>query len=85
MNDSSHRAYWSANLALIARCLSLWFFASFGGGILFRDALDAFTVLGVPAGFWFAQQGAIWVFLGVLAYYGWASHRLDQKFDVDDG
>ena len=41
---------------------SLWFFASFGGGILFRDALDAFTVLGVPAGFWFAQQGAIWVF-----------------------
>jgi putative solute:sodium symporter small subunit len=46
--------------------------------------LDTFTVLGVPAGFWFAQQGAIWVFLAVLAYYGWASHRLDQKFDVDD-
>ena len=84
MNDSSHRAYWSANLALIARCLSLWFFASFGSGILFRDALDAFTVLGVPAGFWFAQQGSILVFLGLIFFYAWRMNKLDAEHGVDE-
>lgn len=84
MTKPSHRAYWRAHLKLIASCLALWFLASFGGGIVLRDVLDQYRVLGVPAGFWFAQQGAIWVFLAVLGYYGWASHRLDQRFDVDD-
>ena len=82
--NNKNKKYWKSNLKIVFSLLVIWFVSSFGFGILFSDYLDQFQLGGFKLGFWFAQQGAIWVFLAVLAYYGWASHRLDQKFDVDD-
>jgi len=55
--------YWQANLKLLAKLLVVWFAVSFGCGIILVDWLDQFTIAGFKLGFWFAQQGAIYVFV----------------------
>jgi putative solute:sodium symporter small subunit len=77
-------SYWAENLRLLGILLTIWFTVSFGFGILLRDTLDSFSILGVPAGFWFAQQGAIYVFIGLIFYYARAIQKIERKHGVDD-
>ena len=72
--------YWIANLKLVASLLLIWFFVSFGCGILFADYLDQFTFFGFKLGFWFAQQGSIYVFVILIFIYIHQMQKLDQKF-----
>ena len=72
--------YWAANLKLVASLLLIWFFVSFGCGILFADYLDQFTFFGFKLGFWFAQQGSIYVFVILIFIYIHLMQKLDQKF-----
>ncbi|MBI1291933.1 DUF4212 domain-containing protein [bacterium] len=75
MNDG---AYWRANVRLIVVLLSIWAFVSLGCSILFVDLLNRIPFFGVPFGFWMAQQGTIWVFLGLIAVYVWRMQVLDR-------
>ena len=72
--------YWAANLKLVASLLLIWFLVSFGCGILFVDYLDQFTFFGFKLGFWFAQQGSIYVFVILIFIYIHQMQKLDQKF-----
>lgn len=76
------KAYWSATLRLTISLFVVWFAVSFGAGILFRDLLDNVSIGGAPLGFWFAQQGAIYVFLILIFYYCFAMNRIERKFGV---
>ncbi|MEZ5710221.1 MAG: DUF4212 domain-containing protein [Blastomonas sp.] len=78
------RAYWRANIRLLLTLMAIWFAVSFGAGILFREALDRFMIGGFPLGFWFAQQGSIYVFIVLIFYYSWKMHRIERQFDLDD-
>ena len=82
-NDSG-KAYWKANLRLVTISLIIWALVSFGFGILFRDAVDAIPVGGVGLGFWFAQQGSIYVFLVLIFVYAAQMNKLDRQFDVHE-
>lgn len=82
-HDAKHR-YWRANLRLVAGCLVVWFVVSFGFGILLVDTLNRWSIGGVELGFWFAQQGAILCFIGVIFFYAWRMNRLDREHDVDE-
>jgi len=82
---SARRAYWRANLRLVALCLVIWFIASYGCGILFVDELNRITVGGFKLGFWFAQQGSILVFLALVFFYAWRMNALDRRYDVHEG
>lgn len=82
--SSQHKAYWRENLKIVFRCLAIWFIASYGFGILLVDVLNRFSLGGFPLGFWFAQQGSIFIFIGLIAYYVYAMSRLDRRFDVDE-
>ena len=86
MRDAAE-AYWKANVRLVLILLSIWFTVSFGAGILFVDALDRFTLPGteVPLGFWFAQQGSIYVFVVLIFVYVALMNRMDRRFSVDEG
>jgi putative solute:sodium symporter small subunit len=64
--DKSGEAYWKAVLTLIAQVLAVWFFVSFGCGILFADALNSMSLGGYPLGFWFAQQGSMYIFVALI-------------------
>lgn len=82
--DTSGAAYWRANLRLIIGCLTIWALASYGFAILLRPLLSGISVGGTDLGFWFAQQGSILVFIGLIFFYAWRMNRLDKKFDVDE-
>ena len=77
-------AYWKANLKLVGTLMAVWFLVSFGAGIIFRAWLDQFMIGGYPLGFWFAQQGAIYVFIVLIFVYVFAMRRLDRKYGVED-
>ncbi|MDE0841249.1 MAG: DUF4212 domain-containing protein [Porticoccaceae bacterium] len=83
-SEQRQRAYWRANLSLLAKLLSVWFLVSFGCSILWVDWLDQFSFFGFQLGFWFAQQGAILVFVVLIFIYAWRMKALDRKFAVDD-
>lgn len=82
-DDSSH-AYWKATLSLLTRILIIWFAVSFGAGILFADLLNNIKLGGYPLGFWFAQQGSIYVFIALIFYYAKKMNDIDRQFDVHE-
>ncbi len=82
--DQSKEAYWKAVLTLIAQVLAVWFFVSFGCGILFADALNSISLGGYPLGFWFAQQGSMYTFVVLIFVYAKLMGNLDEKFDVHE-
>lgn len=82
--EDQGKAYWSATLSLLGKILAIWFVVSFGAGILFAPALNSISLGGYPLGFWFAHQGAIYVFIALIFYYAKAMGDLDRKFDVHE-
>jgi len=83
-DNSSKNAYWSANLRLIVWSLVIWALVSFGFGILLRPMLSGIPVGGSDLGFWFAQQGSILVFLGLIFFYAWRMNKLDAEHGVGE-
>lgn len=79
-----NKLYWRTNLKYLGILLSIWFVISFGCGILFADQLNNYHVGGFPLGFWFAQQGAIYVFVILIFVYVYLMNRLDHKYDVEE-
>ncbi|MFK7897807.1 MAG: DUF4212 domain-containing protein [Myxococcota bacterium] len=75
--------YWRANLRVMGILLSIWFFASFGLGILLVDWLNQFSLGGFPLGFWFSQQGSIYVFVVLIFVYARWMDRIDARFGVN--
>lgn len=86
MSDEKSPAaqYWSANLRLILGCLIVWAFVSYGCAILFRPLLAGIEFGGTDLGFWFAQQGSILTFIGLIFFYAWKMNKLDKKFDLEE-
>ena len=85
VDGSSDRAarYWRANLRLMAVLLAIWALVSYGFGVVWVETLNAWQVGGFPLGFWFAQQGSIYVFIALIAVYVVAMDRLDRRYGVD--
>lgn len=83
-NEADKKAYWRANLRLLLTLLLVWFIVSFGCGILFVDALNTIQFFGFKLGFWFAQQGAIYVFVALIFIYMFKMNKLDKQFGVDE-
>jgi putative solute:sodium symporter small subunit len=77
-------AYWKANLSLLWKLLVVWFTASFGFGILLVDLLNQVSIGGVQLGFFFAQQGSIYVFVVLIFVYVRQMNKLDAKFNVQE-
>lgn len=84
MSEDAGKAYWYAVLKLVAVMLVIWFLVSYGAGILFAPALNKIMVGGYPLGFWFAQQGSIYVFVALIFIYAKLMGNLDKKFDVHE-
>lgn len=84
--DRSPGAYWRANLRLVGALLVVWATVSYGFGIVFAEPLNAITIPGTsfPLGFWFAQQGSIYVFVVLIFVYVVRMNALDREFDVGE-
>ena len=78
--------YWRSNLKIMAVLLVIWAVVPFGFGILLADWLNQFRLpfTGFPLGFWFAQQGSIYVFVVLIFVYVRKMNRLDREFGVHE-
>ena len=76
--------YWKKNLRLLTILLSIWFMVSFGFGILLVDVFNTIRIGGFKLGFWFAQQGSIYVFIALIFIYVQRMNRLDKEYDLDE-
>ncbi len=85
MSDQrNQQAYWKANLRLVAGCLSVWFVVSYLFGIILVDQLNTISIGGYKLGFWFAQQGSIFIFVILIFFYAHRMNKLDRQFDVHE-
>jgi putative solute:sodium symporter small subunit len=82
--QKSRQDYWKANLKLVALCLSIWFVVSYLFGIVLVDQLNAISIGGYDLGFWFAQQGSMYIFVILIFFYAARMNKLDKKFDVHE-
>jgi putative solute:sodium symporter small subunit len=82
MTNEKMIEYWKANVRLLIGCLIVWFVVSYGLGIILAGPLNAISIGGYPLGFWFAQQGSIYVFLALIFFYAKKMNQLDRQFGV---
>ncbi|QTH63297.1 DUF4212 domain-containing protein [Psychrosphaera ytuae] len=83
-NVESKASYWQENLRLIFICLAIWFVVSYGFGVLLVEPLNEIRLGGYKLGFWFAQQGSIYTFVGLIFWYTSQMNKLDKKYNVED-
>jgi putative solute:sodium symporter small subunit len=84
MPEDNRKEYWNTNLRYLLILLSIWFLVSYVFGILMADTLDRIRIGGFGLGFWFAQQGSIYVFVVLIFVYVRLMNALDKKFDVHE-
>lgn len=82
LSAEAQSAYWKSTLRLTITLLIVWFLVSFGAGIIFRDIMDQFNIGGAPLGFWFAQNGSIYVFLLLIIIYCIRMTQLERKYGI---
>lgn len=78
------KVYWNKNLKILAVLLSVWFISSFGLGILFAEQLNTIQIGGFKLGFWFAQQGSIYIFVILIFIYVRLMNKLDKEHGVSE-
>ena len=82
--NSKVKVYWKKNIRIVLSLLAVWFFVSFGMGILLVDVLDNFRIFGFKLGFWMAQQGSIFCFVILIFVYVYRMNKLDHQYDMDE-
>ncbi len=83
MSDKDAHEYWKSNIKIVLSLLAVWFFISYGCGILFVDALDTIRFGGFMLGFWIAQQGSIFVFVILIFIYIHLMDKLDDRYNLE--
>ena len=84
MSGKNLQEYWRKNVRLLGILLVVWFIASYGFGILLAEPLNNIQIGGFKLGFWFAQQGAIYVFIALIFIYVNRMNKLDREYDVHE-
>jgi len=84
MSKTDMKAYWKENLGYLAVLLAVWFLVSYVFGILLVDQLNSIKMGGFKLGFWFAQQGSMYVFVVLIFIYVRLMNKLDKKYGVDE-
>ena len=84
MDKNKSKAYWKENISYLFILLALWFLVSFVAGIILKDVLNDFKLGGFKLGFWFAQQGSMYVFVILIFIYVRLMNKLDKKYGYDN-
>ncbi len=82
--ENNDKSYWFATLKLLGAILVVWIITSFGASIIFVDFLNKFSLGGYPLGFWFAQQGSIYIYIVLILVYIKIMGKIDIKYDVHE-
>ena len=77
----NNQKYWQENVTLIIKCLTIWFISSYVCSIILVEQINSFRIGGFKLGFWFAQQGSIYIFVLLIFYYANRIGKIDDKYD----
>ena len=83
-SDKDRKNYWRDTLRLMLSLLAVWFVVSFGFGILLVDQLNSVRFFGFKLGFWFAQQGSMYIFVLLIIWFVRSMNRIDRRYDVHE-
>ena len=83
-SEDNAKAYWSATLRLLTGILIVWAVVAYGFAIIFAPVLNNIHLGGYPLGFWFGQQGSIYIFIALIFYYAVKMGQIDRKFNVEE-
>ena len=83
-DQNNHKKYWKKNLQYLAILLGIWFAVSYGFSIILVDYLDKINIGGFKLGFWFSQQGSLFVFVILIFVYVRLMNKLDKKYNVEE-
>ena len=84
MKKNNAKVYWKENIRYVLILLAIWFLVSYGAGIIFKDELNQIKIGGFKLGFWFAQQGSMYVFVILIFVYVRLMNKLDKKYGYDE-
>ncbi len=84
MSQKNLKEYWNKNVRYLFILLSIWFFSSFVLGIFLAEPLNTVRIGGFKLGFWFAQQGSVYIFVAIIFIYIYLMNKLDKEYDVDE-
>ena len=84
MSEKNLKEYWKKNIITVVILLSIWFLVSYVFGIFLVDSMNTMKIGGAKLGFWFAQQGSIYIFVILIFVYIWRMNKLDKEYDVDE-
>ncbi|KAA3634153.1 MAG: DUF4212 domain-containing protein [Bacteroidetes bacterium] len=84
MSGKNLKEYWKKNIITVVILLSIWFLVSYVFGIFMVDTMNNVKIGGAKLGFWFAQQGSIYVFVVLIFVYIWRMNKLDEEYDVNE-
>lgn len=84
MSGKNLSDYWKSNIRYVLILLAIWFLVSYGAGILWVDTLNEIRLGGFKLGFWFAQQGSMYVFVILIFVYVYLMNKLDEEYDVNE-
>ncbi|MGB0891512.1 MAG: DUF4212 domain-containing protein [Flavobacteriaceae bacterium] len=84
MSEKLFNKYWKTNIKYVLILLSIWFLVSFVFGILLVEELNTIKLGGFKLGFWFAQQGSIYVFVVLIFVYIRWMNKLDKKYNLNE-
>ena len=84
ISDNKAAEYWKANVRLLTGILVVWALVSYVFGIILVEPLNNIHIGGYKLGFWFAQQGSIYVFVVLIFFYVWRMNKMDRDYDVHE-
>lgn len=82
--DIDRTTYWKIQVRRTALLLAVWFVAGYVLSIFLAEPLNSLSFLGMPLGFWMAQQGSIFIFIGLILTYAIMTGRLDRRAGVEE-
>ena len=82
--EALRETYWRENRRWMLILGTVWFLVSLGCGVLWVEPLNDFQLGGFKLGFWWAQQGAIYVFVALIFVYIHLMQKLDRQYGVSD-
>lgn len=82
--EIDRETYWTIQKRRIGVLLGVWVVVGYVLSIFLAEILNGVTILGMPLGFWMAQQGSIFVFIGLILAYAILTGRLDRRAGVEE-
>ena len=75
--------YWRKTRWLTAWLLVVWVILTFGVSWFARE-LNEFSFFGFPFGFYFAAQGILLCYLGIIVHYSRLMQALDTEYESEE-